>query len=81
MSERLIIQNDTDLPMAQAVLYAASVVRMGRISKHTVANQRSKRDGYCHAVSFCYGILAVSFANVRSDRIIIMREEKTQNDT
>ena len=66
---KLIIENRTDLPWLNILLYVAGVVRQGRISN----------DGkqYCYASTFKedFGTVVVaSYRNEHSDRLVVYLE-------
>jgi hypothetical protein len=61
--ERLIIENRTDLTMAEVMIYVEAVLSQGRISD----------DGkqYCYVSVFEKYITVSSFKNAKSDRLVI----------
>lgn len=66
MNEKLIIENQTNIPMSDAILYIAVVIEDGRIS--------NKNTEYCYHTSFTNGIHVASFKNKKSDRLIIWQD-------
>jgi len=65
MKERLIIENRTGMPMVQAMEYAQSVVREGKISGDGDKAQ------YCYATTFDNGIVVWADKNKASDRLVV----------
>jgi len=71
MTERLIIDNRTDIPMSEALEYAIAVVKMGRIS--------DGGESYCYATTFRRGVgevVVCAFRNKRSDRLVLYMQER-----
>jgi len=71
MTERLIIDNRTDIPMSEALEYAIEVVKMGRIS--------DGGESYCYATTFRRGdddVVVVAKRNKRSDRLVLYTQER-----
>ena len=69
--DKLIIENQTDLKMFDVLPYAGYVVSMGRISK------TSKGKQYCFLTRCKDGIIVWADKNKNSDRLIIRKEEQT----
>ena len=65
--DKIIIENQTDLPMIRAISYVAAVIREGRISN----------DGkqYCYATRFKGNIIVSTDLNKRSDRFVVYQEK------
>lgn len=68
MTEKLIIDNRTDLPMDEVLLMAFSVVRMGRVS--------GDNDRYCYATRFYNGVVCEATKNKKSDTLVFVKQEK-----
>ena len=71
MTERLIIDNRTDIPMSEALEYAIAVVKMGRIS--------DGGESYCYATTFRRGageVVVCAHRNKRSDRLLLYMQEQ-----
>lgn len=71
MTEKLIIENTTNLPMLEVLGYVRSVIAAGKVSNTSKGNQyafvvRWERDG----------ITVYSKKNKSSDKILITREVK-----
>jgi hypothetical protein len=65
---RLIVENQTDLPMAEILPYVKAVIEEGRISN----------DGkcYCYATSWPNGITVVANENKASDRLLVYIDKR-----
>lgn len=68
--DKLIIENRSKLPMADATEYATEVILQGKISK------TSKGEQYCFVTKFAGGITVYADKNKNSDRLIITKEKK-----
>jgi len=85
MTERLIIDNRTDISMSEALEYAIAVVKMGRIS--------GGGESYCYVTTFRRGdddvvvvanrnkrwdddVVVVANRNKRSDRLLLYMQER-----
>jgi len=71
MTERLIIDNRTDIPMSEALEYVIAVVKMGRIS--------GGGESYCYATTFRRGageVVVCALRNKRSDRLVLYMQEQ-----
>jgi len=68
MSEKLIIENRTELPMKEVLSYVKKVVEKGKISK------TSKGKQYCFVTVFRDGIIVYADKNKKSDRLIVIKE-------
>ena len=71
MIEKIIIKNETDLAMRNALFHVLAVMDEGRIS-----------DGgksFCHVTSFKDGVHVVVRRNKASDTFIVWKEEKTES--
>lgn len=66
MNERLIIENRTDLPMANILQKASQVVNMGRISEDS--------HSYCYITTFHDGIVCSAKKNKKSDTLLFFKE-------
>jgi len=63
MSERIIIENRSSIPLFNAITYVESVIGQGRVS-----------DGgksYCHVTTFESDIVVYAMRNKASDRFIV----------
>ena len=69
MSEKLIIENRTELPMKEVLNYVKVVVTQGKIS------ETSKGKQYCFVTCFSDGITVYADKNKKSDRLIVIKEE------
>lgn len=71
MTEKLIIENQTDLPMIEILPCITEVIRMGRISNNNTE--------YCYGTRFTtklYGVITVfSHKNKKSDRLIVRKDK------
>ena len=74
MSERIIIENRTDLPMADMIKHVHTVIEMGRISK------TSKGKQYCFGVTFWDGTVVWSDKNKASDRFVVSMQKGQDDD-
>lgn len=66
MTEKLIIDNRTDLPMKDILLLAFNVVRMGRIS--------GDNDKYCYVTEFEDNVMCIATKNKKSDTLVFIKE-------
>lgn len=66
MSEKIIIENRTNLPIEGVLFMVARVISMGRISNYETQ--------YCYHTSFADGIGISTFKNKRSDRFVVFKE-------
>lgn len=66
MNERLIIENRTDVPMADILQKASQVVNMGRISGDS--------HSYCYITTFHDGIVCSAKKNKKSDTLLFFKE-------
>jgi len=78
MIEKLILENRTNIPMAELLTHVGQVLAIGRISNNDAQ--------YCYATKFDDGIIIYSGLNDSSDRLTIStykKEEETnvQNDS
>ena len=75
MREKLIINNDSDLSMAEILVLAKSVVSEGRVSGDS--------DSYCYITAFVNGnvrgIMCYAQRNKSSDTLTFWRETKTED--
>jgi len=69
MSEKLIIENRTELSMEEILNYVMAVVEKGKISK------TSKGEQYYFVTCFPNGITVYAEKNRKSDRLIVIKEE------
>lgn len=69
--KRLIIDNQSNMPMINAIEYATQVIGMGRLSNN---NQQ-----YCYATKFETGITVYSKLNKGSDVLIVRMSEDQQD--
>ena len=67
MTEKIIIENRTKMPMEYVLDHVRQVLAKGRISN----NQTQ----YCFHVSFADGIGVSACKNKHSDRFVVTREE------
>ena len=65
MSERIIIENRTDLSMVYAIKYVDTVLKTGRISGD------GERKQYCYLTTFNDGIYVSAIKNKKSDRFVV----------
>ena len=65
--DKLIINNETDLTMAEILPYALKVIEGGRISNF--------EKQYCYLTTFHNGIIIYADKNKKSDRLIVRKEE------
>ena len=74
MRERLIINNDSDLSMAEVLVLAQSIVSEGRVSGNA--------DSYCYITAFVNGkvrgIMCYAQRNKNSDTLTFWRETKAE---
>ena len=74
MREKLIINNDSDLSMAEVLVLAQSIVSEGRVSGNA--------DSYCYITAFVNGnvrgIMCYARRNKNSDTLTFWRETKTE---
>jgi len=70
MSEKLIIENRTNLPMKEVLSYVKTVVEQDKIS------ETSKGKQYCFVTCFPDGITIYADKNKKSDRLIVIKELK-----
>ena len=68
MSEKLIIENRTELPMKEVLSYIIAVVEKGKISKTVKGEQ------YCFVTCFPDGITVYAEKNKKSDKLIVIEE-------
>ena len=61
--EKIIIQNETDLPMTDAMVYVKHVISHGRISKDETQ--------YCYVTTWPDGVIVYADKNKKSDRFIV----------
>jgi hypothetical protein len=66
--EKIIIENRTELPMADVVDYVNQVIRLGRISNYETQ--------YCYATTWKNGIVVEADKNKCSDRFLVIFDEK-----
>ena len=68
--KKLIIENQTDLPMKEILIYINFVIQQGRISN----------DGtqYCYLTAFDNGYAVASRLNKDSDKLIIYKSDKNK---
>jgi len=68
MSERIIVENRTKLPMNEVLPYVEKVIADGRISNNNTQ--------YCYVTSWLsYGITVYADKNKKSDRFIVERDK------
>jgi len=73
MSEKLIIENRTELSMKEMLGYVKVVVEQGKIS------ETSKGKQYCFVTCFPDGITVYADKNKKSDRLIVFKERKNHD--
>lgn len=66
-TNKIIITNDTDTPMADVLGYVAKVISAGRISAYGTA--------YCYATEFADGTVVVTKKNKASDTFVVLPKE------
>ena len=71
MTEKLIIDNRTDLPMTQILSAAHVIVSLGRISG----------DSYCHVTEFKDGLVCLARRNVKADTLVFIKEGEQRRET
>lgn len=67
MSERIIVENRTELPMNEVLSYVKKVIRQGRISKNNTQ--------YCYVTTWRDGIIVYTDKNKKSDRFVVERDK------
>ena len=70
MSEKLIIENRTELSMKEVLGYVRVVVEQGKISKTFKGKQ------HCFVTCFPNGITVYAEKNKKSDRLIVIKEKE-----
>ena len=68
VTEKIIIENQTDKPMQDIMPYIQSVIRRGRVSD----NEKS----YCFVSRFMDGVMVAARRNKASDTFIVWDEDK-----
>ena len=68
MTEKLIIENRTEMPMLDVLNYVATVIHSGKISK------TGKGEQYCFHTSFADGVHVSAWKNKSSDRLVVWQE-------
>ena len=71
MSEKLIIENKTELPMKEVLSYVKTVIEQGKISETAKGKQ------YCFVTCFPDGITIYADKNKKSDRLIVIKEKRS----
>jgi len=66
MSERIIIDNQTDLPMSEVLSYVRHVIRQGRISQNDTQ--------YCYVTTWTDEVIVFTGKNKKSDRFVVTKE-------
>jgi len=69
MSEKLIIENRTNLTMQEVLHYVMEVIRRGKISETSEGKQ------YCFVSIFDNNITIYASKNKKSDRLIVMNNQ------
>jgi len=68
--EKLIIENHTDLPMAEVLSYVKAVLLQGRIS--------GDNNQYCYHSGFEDGVVISTIRNEKSDRFVLTHSKRLQ---
>ena len=67
MTEKIIIENRTTIPMERVLVFIASVLSRGRISNNCTQ--------YCYHTHFTDDIGVEAFKNKGSDRFIVFKDD------
>lgn len=68
--DKLIIENQTEIPLTELIYYIRHILSEGKVSKHT------RGMGYCFHTAWENGITIVADKNKNSDRLIVYQEKK-----
>ena len=68
MTEKIIIENRTTIPMERVLTYVAAVLSRGRISNNNTQ--------YCYHTSYAGEVGVSAFKNKNSDRFVVTRENE-----
>ena len=68
--DKIIIENQTELTMAEVIRYVTHVVEGGRIS--------GNNDHYCWVTTWTSGIVVSAFKNKKSDRFVIWMDKRSK---
>ena len=68
--EKIIVRNDSKLPMSEVLTYVKQVVEMGRIS--------NSGENYCYATVFKSGLVVEVRRNQESDTFTVYSSERAK---